>query len=241
MKIRHLTDGKTESMTGLRYDQILGLNNYLWIPAFEFAVSQFNGDIKGSRVLEVGAGMGGLSLYFAKRGCKVVCSDCNTDYVLAAKNKNNVLHVFPGEIEYQTVDIIDNDLRSESVDIICFKSVLGAISPDKQAHAISEMRRILKKKGILSFCENLQGNYLSTLYRKLFVAWYGRWNYLTISKMYQYALLFPECRINSFWFSAPLLARFAQTAAWLGIAIDRSLFAHLGNEYRYIMGGYAIK
>lgn len=80
------TDDQKETFTGLGYYSILGPNNYLWIPAFEFAVSKFKGNIKGWNVLEIGAGIiGGLSSYFAKRGCKVICSDINKKSLLSQR------------------------------------------------------------------------------------------------------------------------------------------------------------
>lgn len=234
------SDEKEDSIIGLKYHLILGLNTYLWIPAFEFAVSRLPTEIRGWNVLEIGAGMGGLSLYFAMRGCNVICSDINSNYVSLAK-KFHKLHEFSGQIKYETVDILNNNLKSESFDVVCFKSVLGAIPYDKQGHAISEIQRILKKGGLLIFCENLKGGYLSAFYRRLFVPWHKRWDYLTINQMYQYMSLFFECKINSFWFFAPFFARISQKLGRKGIALDLLLFMHLENEYRYIMGGYAIK
>ncbi len=240
MMTQIFSDDKEETVTGLKYRLILGVNCYLWIPTFEFAISRLPPDIKGWNVLEIGAGMGGLSIYFAMRGCNVICSDINSNYVSLAKEFHKP-HKLAGQIKYETVDILNTNLAPESFDIVCFKSALGSIPYNKQGHAISEIQRILKKRGLLIFCENLEGSYLSAFYRKLFIPWYKRWNYLTINQMYHYMSPFFECKINSFWFFAPLLARISQKLCRMGIALDLLLFMHLKNENRYIMGGYAIK
>lgn len=234
------SDDKEDIVTGLKYHLILGLNCYLWIPAFEFAISRLPPDIRGWNVLEIGGGMGGLSMYFGMRGCNVICSDINSNYVSLAKKFHKV-HEFSGQIRYETVDILNNNLRSESFDAISFKSFLGAITYDKQGYVISEIQRILKRGGLLIFCENLKGSSLSALYRRLFIPWHNKWYYLTVNQTYQYMSVFSECKINSFWFFAPFFARISRKLGRIGITLDKLLFIYLKNEYRYIMGGYAIK
>ncbi len=238
--IKKFTDNKKEHITGLKYCLILGPNNYLWIPAFEFAVSGLPVNIKGFNVIEIGAGRGGLSLYFAKRGCNVLCSDINSNLVVAAE-KSHQPYKFPGEISYETLDILHNNLADETFDIVCFKSMLGAIPADKQTNIVSEMQRILKKGGHLVFCENLKGSFLSGFYRRCFIPWYKTWNYMTVEKGQRYMESFNDCSISSFWFSAPFLARISHRMSRIGIALDQTLFKRLKNEYRYIMASYAVK
>lgn len=233
-----LSDDKEDARTGLSYHLILGRNNYLWIPAFEFAVSRLPPDVSGFNVLDIGAGTGGLSLYFAKRGCHVICSDINRSNMTKAQEFHRT-HECVGDIEYDTIDILNNDLLSESFDIICFKSVLGAIPKNKQNWAISEIHRLLRKKGTLVFCENLRGSYLSESYRKLFAPWYKRWNYVTISEMQQYLSPYAESKVDSFWFAAVFLKEVLKSNL-IGIGLDRTVLRHLRNEYRYIMAGFAI-
>ena len=235
---QNLSDDKEDARTGLSYHLILGRNNYLWIPAFEFAVSGLPPDVTGFNILDIGAGTAGLSLYFAKRGCHVICSDINRSNIMKAQEFHRT-HEFVGEIQYDTIDILNNDLMSESFDIICFKSVLGAIPKDKQNRAISEIHRLLRKKGTFVFCENLRGSYMSEACRKLFAPWYRRWNYVTISEMQQYLSPFAENKIVSFWFAAAFFQKITKSKL-LGIGLDRIVFRHLNDEYRYIMAGFAI-
>ncbi|MBK9513859.1 MAG: methyltransferase domain-containing protein [Flavobacteriales bacterium] len=66
-----------------------------------------------------------------------------------------------------------------SFDVVIFKSMIGALSTkEKQAQAIREMHRVLKRGGVLLFAENLQGTRLHTWLRKRFVAWDHYWRYL---------------------------------------------------------------
>ena len=67
-------------------------------------------------------------------------------------------------------------------DLVVFKSILGGISSngnDKlKKEVIDEIYKCLKPNGKLLFAENLESSFLHKTFRKIFVKWGNRWNYL---------------------------------------------------------------
>src|SRR5262245_44537097 len=80
-----------------------------------------------ARALEFGTGGGGLSLWLAHKGFRVICSD-----VAGPDQRAKELHARYGmndRIEYQVVDATNIPFQAE-FDIVCFKSVLGAVGTE---------------------------------------------------------------------------------------------------------------
>jgi ubiquinone/menaquinone biosynthesis C-methylase UbiE len=116
----------------------------------------------GKTVLEVGAHKGGLSLFFSLLGCSVICSDVNVESMSRAKQ----LHSGWGRCcSYMAMDVRTLPLRSESLDVVIMKSVLGGVySCDGENAAIEsiwEAYRVLKKGGLCILLEQLRGDPLS--------------------------------------------------------------------------------
>jgi len=138
-----------------------------------------NADLDQSKkVLALGEREGGMSLFFALNGHDVICSDYNP-----MPDTTKVMHANYGvsdKISYQKIDMKAIDLEDESVDIVVFKSVIGALGnkPDQEM-ALKEIFRVLKPDGIFLFAENLEGSKLHQYLRKKFVSWGERWQYVT--------------------------------------------------------------
>lgn len=76
------------------------------------------------------------------------------------------------------------DLPDNSIDVVVFKSVLGALGNSAdQEKALSEIYRVLKKNGTLLFAENLKASSFHQFLRDKFVKWGKRWRYITKSEM----------------------------------------------------------
>ena len=134
------------------------------------------------KVLALGEREGGMSLYFALKGHEVICSDYNP-----MPDTTKVMHAENGvgdKITYQKIDVKEIDLADESVNVVVFKSVIGALGnkPD-QENALKEIFRVLKPDGYFLFAENLEGSKLHQYLRKKFVGWGERWQYITNSDM----------------------------------------------------------
>ena len=93
-----------------------------WGTVIDF-IKENHMDFKGKRVLELGARNGGLGLYYALKGAKVVCSD------LEGPTKDaHELHKRYGvsnSVEYEAIDATDiPDKYKGKFDYITFKSVI---------------------------------------------------------------------------------------------------------------------
>ena len=118
---------------------------------------------------------GGLSLWLAKKGFSVECSDFRE---IKNAKKLHEKHCVTDEINYSKQDITNIKFTDNSFDIVIFKSVIGALgSIDSQKIAINELYRVLKPGGYLLFAENLKGSILHHLLRKKFNKWSSNWSY----------------------------------------------------------------
>lgn len=134
-------------------------------------------DSANSSVLTLGERDGGLTLWFANQQFEVTASDLEglTDAGKALHQQYQVQN----KVKYAEANMLQLPFDSESYDLICFKSVLGALSAkEKQQQAIDEIYRVLKPGGKLLFAENLEGNGLHKSLRKRFVKWSTYWRYL---------------------------------------------------------------
>lgn len=191
--------------------------------------------------LEVGAGQGGLSLWLALKGHRVVCSDLTSPAHRAAR-----LHAKYGVaelIEYAAIDATNIPDRAR-FDIIAFKSILGGIGRHddraRQQCAIDEMFDALKPGGVLLFAENLRASPAHRFLRTKFVGWGKSWRYVTLAEMRE------------------LLSKFAQVemratgviGAWGRTEHERNLLARVDqvvlnrlcpDEWKYLVYGLAVK
>ncbi|MES2799323.1 MAG: class I SAM-dependent methyltransferase [Bacteroidota bacterium] len=153
-----------------------------WSQALDFW--EQNAEIpKGTNALTIGERGGGMTLWLAKKGVHVICSDYNdfpeSTAILHQKHEVESLVSYKDK-----VDVCDlNDFPAESFDIVVFKSVIGALSEkEKQVKALAEIHRVLKNGGILLFAENLEGSTIHQWVRKKFVRWGSYWRYLNFEQ-----------------------------------------------------------
>jgi len=145
-----------------------------WEEHFDFSA--------GAKVLALGEREGGLSLYFAKKGCHVICSDYRP--LPRSTKEMHKAYKVTDSIEYQEVDMKDIHLPDNSVNVVVFKSVIGALGNKKdQKKALNEIFRVLKKDGVFLFAENMEGGVIHKFLRKRFVGWGHRWCYVNDTDM----------------------------------------------------------
>jgi SAM-dependent methyltransferase len=172
---------------------IIGWDTSTWGQAIDFWEQFLPPTLKGWQVLELGAGAGGLSLYFALQGAHVLCSDLTHPEVRAAP-----LHRRYGQecIQYQALDALALDLPDHSQDLVVFKSVMGGVG--KQAlhnprmQMLGEILRVLKPGGWLCFAENLRGAPWNPWLRQHFVPWSQTWHYLSLPELQALMQSFPN-------------------------------------------------
>jgi ubiquinone/menaquinone biosynthesis C-methylase UbiE len=171
-----------------------------WKSALYFWETHF--EIKpGMKVLAIGERFGGISLYFAKKGCTVFC----TDYKISLE-KAQELHKKYGvenQITYLNADMRKLQFEDEVFDIVVFKSVLGALSVfEDQDKAMQEMHRVLKKNGALLFAENTRATRLHSFVRRKFVKWSEGWRYTPDADFENWKRLFTKTSSKKIGFIA---------------------------------------
>jgi SAM-dependent methyltransferase len=191
--------------------------------------------------LEIGGRSGGLSLWLALQGARVVCSDLEEPTPLARD-----LHEAYGVRQRVTYASLDATALpfTEAFDLIVFKSVLGVIGnrnrPERQRIAIEEMHRALKPGGELLFAENLTGSPIHTVGRRIGSRWGRTWRYVTLNEMAQYLSPFESVRTRTTGFTGAF-GRTERQRRVLG-ALDQALLdALVPARWRYILFGVARK
>lgn len=211
-----------------------------WSPALDFWLQSTSLDLSNSLALELGAGLGGLSLWLALKGARVVCTDlhCVTAEARALHAKYNVQHL----ITYQAIDATSIPY-AEQFDLVLFKSVLGDIGRGRrrelQDKAVQEIYNALKPGGELWFAENLTGSALHRFSRK-FIRRGSLWRYVSLDEVKQFLSPFRRFSYRTTGFLA-VFGRGGLPRHLLG-ALDHLLFNRVVPERgRYVVIGAAKK
>jgi ubiquinone/menaquinone biosynthesis C-methylase UbiE len=194
-----------------------------------------NTDLKNpKKILALGEREGGMSLYFALNGHTVICSDYN-----AMPDTTRKMHADYGvseQISYEKIDMKAIALEDASVDVVVFKSVIGALGNEAdQKQAISEIYRVLKKGGVFLFAENLEGSKLHQYLRKKFVSWGERWRYIDRAEIQNWANDFSTRKTKAHGVIS-LFGRSEKQRSFLA-GIDTVLTPITPKKWRYILYG----
>ena len=169
-----------------------------WSAALAFWRREANLEGGPLDALEIGANQGGLSVWLAAAGHRVVCSDLHDTRRHAAP----LARRFDLEDRICFEDIDATAIPYErAFDVIVFKSVLGGVGRDgaidRQHAAIDSMHRALRPGGRLLFAENLTGSALHRWLRTRFVTWGESWRYVTIGEMAAFLRPFETVRYDT--------------------------------------------
>lgn len=218
---------------------ILGWDVINWQQAICFWEQHLPQRLDGWRGLELGAASGGLSLYLGLKGAEMTCSDLSNpcDRALPLHQKYGL------QVSYQAVDACQLPFADQSLDVVCFKSVLGGIRKNKpddpKPLIIQEILRVLKPGGLLLFAENLKGTCLNSYFRRKFVPWSQGWEYLD-TQTYLYLLQdFQELKTQQTGLLG-LLGRNEAQRRLLG-HFDQQLPTWLPTDWHYILIALARK
>ena len=233
--------------SGLGASRSAPLSDYIewdvrnWSATIDFWRGHSTRSLAGASALEIGSRHGGLSLWLATQGAKVVCSDLNgpSERAVQQHRKRGVSDL----IEYRSIDATAMHYQEE-FDIVLFKSVLGGIGGhggrELQRTAIKEMHRALKKDGELFFAENLVASPAHQFFRRKFITWSAKWRYVSVAEMEEFLSPFSQVEFFTSGF-AGAFGRNETQRNWLG-RFDKILFDHLApNSWKYIIAGVAKK
>lgn len=232
--------GKPDSVRREALRDFLEWDVDAWSPAIRLW-HQLLANLGDAEVLELGAHNGGLSLFFAMHGYRVICSDL--DGPTRSAQELHQRHMVSERISYRRINATQIDCPAASVDIVCLKSVLGGIGRDNnfdaQRRVIIEAHRVLRPGGMLLFAENMDASWLHRAARRRFVRWGRHWRYL---KYYELEDLFSPFSKVDFQFTGFLTA-FARTERQkrLLYIVDRAILPLIPINSRYIMYGVATK
>ena len=212
-----------------------------WSKSLKYWEKNIDIDFKDLRCLELGGRNGGLSLWLAKKGANVICSDI-VETGKTAKPMHEKYY-FSGQISYEVIDATNIPYDNE-FDIIVFKSMLGGIARNAKdslkKSTIYEIYKSLKPNGILLFAENLEASGIHVFFRRNFTKWGLYWNYLKYSEIKEVFNIFDEINFHTcgFWGT---FGRTENKKFFLG-KLDTFFFNRVvPPKYRYIVFGMAYK
>lgn len=212
-----------------------------WSAALDFWTSHTAQKLSACSALEIGSRNGGLALWLALQGARVLATDIGQPSQ-AARSLHQA-HGVADRIRYERIDATRIPYRGE-FQIVLFKSVLGAIGrvggQRLQAQAVNEMYQALSPGGELFFAENLVGSSLHRFCRKHFVRWGNTWRYVSIREMLEFLAPFSAVYYSTIGFAGA----FGRTEAQRNVLgmIDRVLFNRaIPASWRYIIIGLARK
>jgi SAM-dependent methyltransferase len=171
----------------LQHANILEWDVVNWANALTYWSHTSAISVTNAYALEVGAGTnGGLSLWLAEQGARVVCSDRHLRQIVQARRRHTSLLVAPS-IRYQVLDVTALPYRNV-FDVVCLRSVLGVIGRlddmTQRAQAIQEIHTALKPGGEYWFAENLNASLLHRIARQMYQPSRSRrWRYFTLSEL----------------------------------------------------------
>ena len=212
-----------------------------WALALEFWRHKSALDWQGKQALEIGGRNGGLSLWAAKQGLQVICSDL--DGPTERAHQLHIAHQVTDKIEYAEVNAVEIPYENH-FDIVLFKSVLGGVGENDKLErartAVTQMHKALKPGGELWFAENLEASPMHRLLRRKFVHWGKRWNYISIESLQEFMSVFSSFEYRTAGFLGAL-GQCEQQRNFLS-SLDRYFLARMVPEkWRYIMIGVARK
>ncbi len=212
-----------------------------WSTSLDFWNQKSSLNLKNGYALELGGRNGGISLWLAAKGCRVVCSDLTgpTDHARTLHDSYGVSHL----IEYNNVDATDIPYEDDSFEVVTFKSVLGGVgshnNKEAQRQAMKEIHRVLKPGGELLFAENLAASPIHKVLRKKFVSWGKKWRYPSIHEMNEFLEDFSQVHHLTRGF----MGSFGRTERQRNLlaSVDSVFHRMIPEQWKYIMMGVAKK
>ena len=164
-------------------------------------IDSFSRQNKTPKVLELGGRNGGISLYWALKGCNVIWSDIDDSGLEQAKALHSRYGV-SDKVSYEIINSLEIPYKEE-FDIICLKSVMGAVYGECGGQKaieqmLSQIKKALKPSGYLFIIENLKGSSIHMFLRKKLRKWGSTWHYFSIPELKDDLASFSGIQSDSF-------------------------------------------
>ena len=124
--------------------------------------------VKGKKILEIGVGMGGDSIYLAKKGARVTAIDF-TNEALEKVRKNSKMEKI--RVETVRADARKMPFANASFDIVFHQGFLEHFT--KPLEMIAEQLRVLKQGGLLVI--DVPQRFTTYTIKKHLLMWMGKW------------------------------------------------------------------
>jgi SAM-dependent methyltransferase len=226
------------SLVGQTRKDIINWDVINWSKALDYWEKNIFLENRKYECLELGAGLGGLSLWLALNRNNVICSDINGP--TQATRQIHAKYSCSTNIKYAAIDATNIPYQNH-FDLITFKSILGEMQSDKhdcyKETAMNEIYKALKPGGMLLFAENLHGSFLHRAWRGKFGT--KDWNYLRINEMPNILSKYKSVQYTSVGFLG-CFGRSENQRNVLGM-IDSLFDPILPDRYKYIVVGTAVK
>lgn len=228
-----------ESAVDITAADIVGWDIRTWSKAVDYWMTVIPVGGPKLRVLEIGAGPGGPSLWLALQG-----HDVTTTNFANTREQAGPLHERFGvdTITYADVDATSIPFTGE-FDLVIFKSVLGGAGStfEAQRGVIAQMHKALKPGGRLLYAENLRGTWLHRAARAIAYRLRGSsWRFVSVPEMHRMLGIFESHEL----FTTGSLSLFGVTEG------QRNALARLDEAFanrltppgwRYVSYGTAVK
>lgn len=146
-------------------DEIDVIAQFEGIAAIEnkFIVSQM-GNLKGKRILDVGAGFGESSVYFALQGASVVSNDISPKMVEVGQR---LALRYGVTLDYVIAPVEELNFADGTFDFIYCANVMHHVPQTDHEIWLKNMHKYLKKGGLLITFDPLKYNPIINVYRKM--------------------------------------------------------------------------
>lgn len=124
-------------------------------------IAETLGNVRGLTVLELGAGLGEASAWFASRGAKVIATDLSGGML---KVTEKVARLHGSSLSTVQMDGAVISLADASVDIVYGANVLHHVDT---AACLKEVHRVLKAGGRAAFWDPVKYNPVINIYRRM--------------------------------------------------------------------------
>ena len=152
-----------------------------YLPVFEYIFEQM-GDLRGKRILELGAGTGGTTVMLAKHGATVTGIDLLPFRLVEAKERARK-HCVTDSVQFALMDAMQLAFEDNTFDFIISKSVLVFTDHERAAQ---ECYRVLKPGGKAIFIENMSSHPAVWLYRKFFLKYSANLHYFSMADVMRF-------------------------------------------------------